>query len=103
MSVEGVIEAILVPIMIAIMTGMWFQIDGIKKAMATETSKLWIDLATFKDAYARNQLEAEKRYVNRDNLAEFKEELRESLQKVEKSVDKLVDKMERTARPTKIG
>lgn len=103
MSVEGVIEAILVPIIIAIMTGMWLQIDGMKKNMATQTGKIWIDLATFKDAYARNRLEDERRYVNRDNLAEFKEEVKDSLSEVKKSVDKLVDKMENNTRGSKTG
>jgi hypothetical protein len=84
--------------MIAIISGLWWQLNEIKKQMNTEDGKLWIDLSSFRETYARNRLEDERRYVNRDNLAEFKEEIRDAMSDMKKSVDKLADKLETPSR-----
>lgn len=95
MSIDNFIFYILGPALLAICGIFWTQIDSAKRSIMTETGKLWIDIGSFKEAYAKNRLEDERRYVNKDNLSEFKNEVRSSLDDVRKSVDKLVDKIDR--------
>lgn len=94
MSIENFIGLVCVPILLAAMAGIWKQIDGLRKMVETENGKLWIDVASFKEAYAKNRLEDERRFVNRQDLTDFKDEVKESLKDVKQSVDRLTEKFD---------
>jgi len=94
MSIENLVGLVFVPIMLAVMAAIWKKIDGVSHMVRTETGKLWIDVAGFKEAYARNRLEDERRYVNRQDLADFREEVKDSLSDVKKAVDRVADKLD---------
>jgi len=94
MSIENLLGLVLVPIMLAVLAAIWKKIDGVSHMVRTETGKLWIDVAGFKEAYAKNRLEDERRYVNRQDLADFKEEMKDGLTEVKKAVDRVADKID---------
>lgn len=93
MSIDNIIGLVLIPILLAVLGIIWKQLDGLKNMVSTETGKLWIDFGSFKEAYSKNRLEDDRRYANKDDLGEFKEEIRNSLDKVTQSIEKLSDRL----------
>lgn len=98
MELKDVITFILQPIFLGALGIMWYQLGETKKDIQIGDNKIWIDLRGIQDAFSRAQLDAEKRYVNKQDLSEFKGEMREGFADMKESIDRLTERLERNSR-----